>query len=81
MIKLHRLNGKEITVNAELIESIESAPDTIITLTSDNRFIVKETIEEVKSLIIEYRRLVSLPPLDVTQEGPAFRKQKNSDKV
>ncbi|MDI6641044.1 MAG: flagellar FlbD family protein [Elusimicrobiota bacterium] len=56
MIKLHRLNNSEISINAELIESIESIPDTKIILTTGNQFIVKESVDEVIEKIKEYRK-------------------------
>ncbi len=55
MIKLHKLNGDEIVINAELVESIESVPDTKIILTTGNQYIVKETPEEVIQKIIDYK--------------------------
>lgn len=58
MIKLTRYDGKEITINAELIQSVESTPDTIITLTTGQRFIVKDSPEEVKAKVIAYKRLM-----------------------
>jgi len=48
MIKLHKLNGTEININAELVEQIEAVPDTKIILTTGNQFIVKETIDEIR---------------------------------
>lgn len=60
MIKLHKLNGSEIVINAELVESIESVPDTKIILTTGNQFIVKETVEEVIHKIIEYKAKIEL---------------------
>ena len=59
MIKLHRLNGQEVLINAELIESVESAPDTHITLYTGNRYVVKESAEEVHGMVIEYKRRIS----------------------
>ncbi len=59
MIKLHRLNGHEVIINAELIESIEAMPDTKITLISNNQYIVKETSDEVVEKVIEYKRKIS----------------------
>lgn len=56
MIKLTRLNGDEIVVNAELIQFIERRPDTYVTLTNNDRFIVKETLEEVVMRSINYSR-------------------------
>ena len=58
MIKLSRLNGEEFVVNAELIRFIESRPDTYITLTTDERFIVRESVEEVVKRSLAYKRAV-----------------------
>jgi len=58
MILLHKLNNSEIMINAELIETIESSPDTVINLVTGNRFIVKENKEEVMEKIIEYKKKV-----------------------
>ena len=55
MITLHKLNGALVTINAELIETIESAPDTVISLTTGNRYIVKEAVADVVEKIVEYR--------------------------
>jgi len=55
MIKLEKLNGSLVVVNAELIESVESAPDTVINLATGNRFIVKNPVDEVIAKIVEYR--------------------------
>jgi flagellar protein FlbD len=56
MIKVTRLNGKQFVLNSELIETLESTPDTVITLTGGNKYIVSETTEELISRITEYRR-------------------------
>ena len=61
MIKLHRLNGQEVIVNAEIIESIESVPDTVITLHTGNRLIVTEPSDIVKKLVIEYKKSLAAP--------------------
>lgn len=63
MIKLTRFDGSEVAVNAELIKFVEAAPDTIVTLTSDQKILVLETVDEVIEEIIQYRRLAygSLP--------------------
>ena len=58
MIKLHKLNGAEIVVNAELIESVEAAPDTVLNLATGNRFIVKDSMQDVVDKIVEYKRKV-----------------------
>ncbi len=47
MIKLTRLNGKSLAVNAMLIKYVESIPDTLITLTDGSKLIVKESVDEI----------------------------------
>lgn len=56
MVTLTRLNDRQIVVNAEMIRTIESTPDTTLTMTSGDRMIVKETVDEVVSRVIEYGR-------------------------
>ena len=56
MIVLTRLHGEPIVINADQIEFIEPTPDTIISTVAGRRFMVKETVEEVISKVIEYRR-------------------------
>ncbi len=58
MIRVTRLNGAEFMLNADLIESLESTPDTIIALTSGKKLVVKEAIDDVIDKIIEYRQLI-----------------------
>ncbi len=56
MIEVTRLNDKKLFINAELIEKVEESPDTIITLTSGNKLIVKESGQEIKNLVILYKK-------------------------
>ena len=58
MIRLHKLNGDPITVNAELIQLVESLPDTVITFTDQRRLLVAESVEDVTEAAIEYRRAI-----------------------
>ena len=46
----------KITVNADLIEIVEETPDTIVTLTTGKKIIVKETRQEVANLVKSYKR-------------------------
>lgn len=62
MIKLTRINGEEFVVNADLIRFVESRPDTYVTLTSDERLIVLEPVDEVIRRTIEYARAIRLVP-------------------
>lgn len=56
MIELTKLSGRTFTVNAELIETVEETPDTVISLTTGRKFIVKESRQEVKNLVILYKK-------------------------
>jgi flagellar protein FlbD len=58
MISVRRLNGSQVTINAALIESVESAPDTVIVLATGNRFVVRETVEEVVAKVEAYQRRI-----------------------
>ena len=57
MIKVTRLNGSPITLNADLIEFLESTPDTIVCLTTGRKIMVKESPDEIVSRVLEYKRL------------------------
>ena len=61
MIKLTRLNRNPLIVNSDLIEHIEATPDTVVTLTSGQKFMVLETAEEVVGKVIEFRKLIFSP--------------------
>ena len=56
MIDVTLLNGKQITVNAEIIEIVDEVPDTVITLTTGRKIIVKESRQKVKSLVKSYKK-------------------------
>lgn len=60
MIDLTRLNGSTIMVNCDLIETVEETPDTVITLTTGHKFIVKESRQDLKKLILSYKRKIYL---------------------
>lgn len=61
MIVVTRINGRELVINAELIEFVESTPDTIVTLTTGRKIIVQEPMEEVIARVIEYQRRIHQP--------------------
>lgn len=65
MILLHRLNGKEFVLNSDQIKFVESTPDTLVTLmSSDEKFMVRETVQEVIALSIEYKKKWLWTPLE-----------------
>lgn len=56
MIKITTLDGREIALNAELIERVENVPETVITLVSGKKILVRETVDEVIAKVVAYRR-------------------------
>ena len=58
MIDLTRLNNTSFTLNAELIETVEEVPDTVITLTTGKKIFVKESRQTVKNLVLLYKQEV-----------------------
>jgi flagellar protein FlbD len=61
MIHVTRLNQSSVVLNSDLIEQIESTPDTLITLTNNQKLIVLETADEIVERIRLYRRSILLP--------------------
>jgi flagellar protein FlbD len=61
MIPLRRLNNQPIMVNADLIESLEATPDTVVTLTSGNKLLVRDSMEEIQAKIVEFKRRIYGP--------------------
>jgi flagellar protein FlbD len=58
MIQLTRLNNKSLVVNADLIKFVEQSPDTLVTLITGEKIVVRETVEEVLALVVAFRRSV-----------------------
>ena len=52
------IQNKKIVINSELIEFIEEIPETVITLTTGKKIIVKERKEEIIELVVNYKRAV-----------------------
>lgn len=57
MIVLSRLNNEQFVLNAYFIETIEETPDTVITLTSGKKLMVRNKVEDVVKKVIEYKRM------------------------
>ncbi|QJW46938.1 flagellar FlbD family protein [bacterium BFN5] len=57
MIKVTRLKSNDdFVLNAELIETIEETPDTVVTLTNGKKLIVEESMDELVRRVMDYRR-------------------------
>jgi flagellar protein FlbD len=68
VIRLTRLNNQPLAINSDLIKWVESAPDSVITLISGEKVVVKETVEQIIDAIVTFRRALlaglSLPATD-----------------
>lgn len=82
MIRLTRLNNQGLTVNSDLIKFVEQSPDTLITLVSGEKIVVRESVDEVLARVIEFRRAVlrnlslawdSSSAHTISQETPEIR--------
>jgi len=56
MINVTKMNNINITVNCDLIETIEETPDTVITLTTGKKILVKESRQEIVNLVKLYKK-------------------------
>ncbi|MGA3203077.1 MAG: flagellar FlbD family protein [Bryobacteraceae bacterium] len=59
MIRLTRINHVPLVLNADLIEHVETTPDTVISMTNGEKFVVLESTEDVIRKVIEFRREIS----------------------
>lgn len=59
MIRLTRLNNQPLAVNSDLIKFVEQAPDTMLTLVTGEKIVVRETEQQVLDRIVEFRRLIA----------------------
>ena len=56
MIEITKLNGQKVLINPSLIEMVEETPDTVISLTTGRKIIVKESRQDIKNLVKSYRK-------------------------
>jgi flagellar protein FlbD len=71
MIRLTRLNHKPLIINADLIEHIDTTPDTVLSLLSGQTFVVRESAEEVVERVVSYRRALMQGLLTCTMAQPS----------
>ncbi len=75
MIQLTRLNHVPLIVNADLIEHVEVTPDTVVALTTGQKFLVLESAGEVVERVVEYRRAI------MSVGGCAFRQGEHAQLI
>lgn len=65
MIQLTRLNAQPLVVNSDLIKFVERSPDTVLTLLTGEKIVVRETVDVVLQKIIEFRKsILAGTPMD-----------------
>ena len=74
MIHLTRLNHTPLIVNSDLIEHVEVTPDTVIALTTGQKFMVLESAEDVVERVIQFRK-------SITSENRCLLKRDGDDFV
>ena len=62
MIRLTRINQVPLVVNSDLIEHVESTPDTVVSLSTGQKFLVLESPEEVIARVISFRKAIGSAP-------------------
>lgn len=70
MIRVTRLDNSNLIINSDMVEFIESTPDTIVTLTDGKKIIVKEDPNTLINMIVEFRQRV-MQPLQSNHEAGA----------
>ena len=69
MIKATRLNNDEIVINDDLIEFIETIPETIVSLTDGKKIMVKESPDEIIRRVAAFRRMAAGSGARVNEES------------
>ena len=72
MIRLTRLNKQPIGVNSDLIKFVENSPDTLITLITGEKILVRESYDEIVELMVCFRQRVraGMDPSAYASGGP-----------
>jgi len=71
MIKVTRLNGSQLYINADMICFVEATPDTVVSLANSEKVVVRESPEELVAAIVAYQRQVHAPLWQGSRAKPA----------
>jgi len=77
MIRLTRINRVPLVLNADLIEHIETTPDTVIAMTNGQKFMVMESADQVIEKVIEFRRAIARRPEVFVERGSQISEQED----
>ncbi len=83
MIKLTRLNGDKMVINADLIQRIEANPDTVLTLSDGVHYVVSEPVDVIIAAVRDFQASVLAEAAFLARTGiptPALRLVTGSDK-
>jgi len=69
VIHVTRLNRTEYVINADFIETVEATPDTVITLTTERKYVVREPVDEIIKRVVAYKRACMAPALLPTSDS------------
>lgn len=72
MIQVTKLNGSQMVLNADLIETVETTPDTLIGLTTGRKIMVKESLDQIIQLALVFRRKSRSHPVPTGGQGSVF---------
>lgn len=70
MIQVTKMNGEPVVINALLIELVEATPDTIVTLTTGHKLMVKDSMPDVVARATQYHQRVGLQPARASEKRP-----------
>ena len=76
MIELTKLNGEPIVVNVDVIETLETTPDTVITLTCGKKMLVKETAATIIDKAVEFKRKIYISGYGISKSESVKEKKK-----
>jgi flagellar protein FlbD len=73
VILVHRLRGEPLFVNADLIETVESTPDTALVLVDGRRILVDEDARTVVERVVAFRASLLVAADDLRSAEPGLR--------
>jgi flagellar protein FlbD len=71
MIQLKRINHVPVVLNSDLIEHIETTPDTVVSLTNGHKILVLDSPDEIIERVVQFRRAVIAQPFSVSRRTSA----------
>ncbi|MFH1374811.1 MAG: flagellar FlbD family protein [bacterium] len=63
MITVNRQDGSTVVINADLIEFVEAIPETIISLTTGRKIMVRRATDDIIDRVTQFKRQVRIKPL------------------